>query len=123
MSRSPAGWSLGTEPANAEQADSAVGNVAKLQVLGVLDSAPSAPPEEAQDTLVRDLSGEYRLSFWARAPSNDHVIVSTRYPGEAFRMANFVAEALVPEAADLAASSLPELPVPELPLPESTIEQ
>ncbi len=106
VSKGPTGWVLGEEIANIEATQGAVDNVAKLQVLGVLDDAPSAPPAEAQEILVRDDNGEYRLSFWERAPSNDHVVVSSRYPGEAFRMANYVAEQLVPEPDDLAAPVL-----------------
>ena len=109
VSKAPTGWMLGDEVANIEATQEAVDSVARLQVLGVLEAAPSAPPAEAQEILVRDDNGEYRLSFWARAPTNDHVIVSTRYPGEAFRMANFVAEQLVPEDGALAAPKLPEV--------------
>jgi len=87
VSKTPTGWMLGDEIANIGATQEAVDTVAKLQVLGVLEAAPSAPPAEAQEILIRDDNGEYRLSFWPRAPTNDHLIVSTRYPGEAFRMA------------------------------------
>lgn len=109
VSKTPTGWMLGDEIANIGATQEAVDTVAKLQVLGVLEAAPSAPPAEAQEILIRDDNGEYRLSFWPRAPTNDHLIVSTRYPGEAFRMANFLAEQLVPEAGALATPKLPEV--------------
>jgi len=107
--KEPTGWMLGDELANIEATAAAVNNVASVQVLGVLEAAPTAPPAEAQEILVRDASGEYRLSFWPREPSNDHVIVSTRYPGEAFRMANGVAEQLLPKPDSLAAPKIPEV--------------
>jgi len=97
VTKQPGGWMLGGEVSDAQATEAAVNRVANVQVLGVLETAPTAPPTEAREILVSDSSGDYRLSFWAREPTNDHVIVSTRYPGEAFRMANFTAEQLVPE--------------------------
>jgi len=106
VSKEPNGWMLGDETGDIAGIQRAVDNLTKLQVLGVLETAPGAPAAGANEVLIRDGSGEYRLSFWARPANNDHVIVSTRYPGEAFRLANFVAEQLVPEAADLTAPTL-----------------
>ena len=37
------------------------------------------------------------------------MIVSTRYPGEAFRMANYVAEQLVPDEGALEAPQVPKV--------------
>ena len=102
-------WLLNGEVANIEATREAVGNLADLRVLGVLESAPTAAPADAREILVSDTDGEYRLSFWSRESNNDHVIVSTRYPGEAFRMANYVAEQLVPEEGALEAPQVPKV--------------
>lgn len=94
-------WLLGGVLASAEAAQSAVQRLASLDVLGVLDTAPSAAPSDAKEILLRDSDGEYRLSYWPRESNGDHVIMSTRFPGEAFRMSNYVAEQLEPSAAEL----------------------
>lgn len=109
LQKSPGGWLSGGSAASTEGAESAVARLAQLQVLGVLDAAPTAAPTEAKEILVTDGDGDYRLSYWERAPKNDHVVMSTRYPGEAFRVSNYVAEQLTPAAAELMAPKMPEV--------------
>lgn len=107
--RAEQGWTLGAEPASVEGAKTAVGRLTGLQVLGVLESAPTAAPSEAKEILVTDSVGEYRLSYWEREPNNDHALMSTRFPGEAFRVSNYSAEQLTPAATELAAPEVPEV--------------
>ena len=109
ITKGASGWLLNGELANIEATGEAVASLAELRVLGVLDSAPSAAPADAREILLSDADGEYRLSFWPRESNNDHVIVSTRYPGEAFRMANYVAEQLVPDEGALEAPQVPKV--------------
>jgi len=113
LKKTSVGWSLGNETASTEAAQDVVQRLAELDVLGVLAAAPTAAPSDAKEILLSDDDGEYRLSYWPRESNGDHVIMSTRYPGEAFRLANHIAEQLVPAAAELAPPSVSteELPV------------
>ncbi len=95
-------WTVGGEAASTVAAQNTVQRLAELEVLGVLPAAPSAAPSDARQILLSDTAGEYRLSYWPRESNNDHVVMSTRYPGEAFRMSNYVAEQLEPAQAELA---------------------
>lgn len=101
LEKTASGWMLGTQAASGEAATDVVNRFVDLQVLGVLEEAPSAAPSDAREILLTDEDGEYRLSFWPRESNNDHVMMSTRYPGEAFRLSNYVVEQLVPDETDL----------------------
>ena len=107
VQKSAEGWMSGGVVASSEGARGAVARLAQLQVLGVLESAPSAAPADAKEILVTDDDGDYRISYWPREPKNDHVLMSTRFPGEAFRMSNYVAEQLTPAATELVAPTVP----------------
>jgi len=109
LTKGEQGWLLNGELANIEAAEAAVSRLSGLSVLGVLASAPGAPPADAKSILVTDSEGDYRLSYWPREANNDHVIMSTRYPDEAFRIANYIGDALQVDADTLLAPKVPDV--------------
>lgn len=112
VTKEPQGWMLNGELADTAATEAALDRLAGFTVLGVLASAPNAAPVDAKIVLQSDADGDYRLSYWPREANNDHVAMSTRFPGEAFRISNFVAEQLQPSTADLEAPKIRELALP-----------